>query len=58
MDAVLGYEYKPAGHLLVTDEDAADFLQSQFTNELCPFEAGRCVYGLWLNVKGKVIADG
>lgn len=58
MDAVLGYEYAPAGQLLVTDEDAADFLQSQFSNELRPFEAGRCAYGLWLDVKGKVIADG
>jgi len=44
-------------HLLVTDEDAADFLQSQFTNELRRAEAGRCTYGLWLNVKGKVLAD-
>lgn len=51
------YEYRPAAHFLVTDEDAADFLQSQFTNELRPFEAGRCTYGLWLDVKGKVIAD-
>lgn len=51
------YEFTPAAHCLVTDEDAADFLQSQFTNDLRPFEAGRCTYGLWLDVKGKVIAD-
>jgi folate-binding protein YgfZ len=51
------YEYKLAAHFLVTDEDAADFLQSQFTNDLRPFEAGRSTYGLWLDVKGKVIAD-
>jgi len=51
------YRYTPAGHFHVTDEDAADFLQSQFTNELRPFEAGRCTYGLWLDVKGKVMAD-
>ncbi len=51
------YEYTPAAHFLVADEDAADFLQSQFTNELRPFEAGQCTYGLWLDVKGKVIAD-
>lgn len=57
MTPVFGYEYEPAAHLLVTDEDAADFLQSQFSNELRPFEAGRCTYGLWLDVKGKVIAD-
>ena len=57
MKSIFGYEYKPAAHLLVTDEDAADFLQSQFSNELRPFDAGRCTYGVWLNVKGKVIAD-
>jgi folate-binding protein YgfZ len=57
MTPVVGYEYTPAGHLLVTDEDAADFLQSQFSNELRPFEYGRCTYGLWLDLKGKVIAD-
>lgn len=51
------FRHAAAGHLLVTDEDSADFLQSQFTNDLRPFEAGQVVYGLWLNVKGKVIAD-
>jgi len=51
------YEYRPAAHFLVSDEDAADFLQSQFSNDLRPFGAGRCTYGLWLDVKGKVIAD-
>ncbi|MFQ3224547.1 MAG: folate-binding protein YgfZ [Lentimonas sp.] len=57
MESIFGYEYELAAHLLVTDEDAADFLQSQFSNELRPFEAGRSTYGLWLDVKGKVIAD-
>ena len=57
MDGVFAYRYTPAACLLVTGEDAADFLQSQFSNELRPFEAGRCTYGLWLDVKGKVIAD-
>lgn len=41
----------------VLDEDAADFLQSQFSNELRPFEMGRATYGLWLDVKGKVLGD-
>ena len=54
---VFGYIYTPATHLRVIDEDAADFLQSQFSNDLRPFETGQCTYGLWLNVKGKVIAD-
>jgi len=57
MESIFGYEYEPAAHLLVTDEDAADFLQSQFSNELRPFDTGRCTYGVWLDVKGKVIAD-
>ena len=57
MESVVVYEYEPAAHLLVTDEDAADFLQSQFTNELRPFQPGRSTYGLWLDVKGKVVAD-
>jgi len=57
MNTGFGYDYTTRTHLLVSDEDAADFLQSQFTNELRPVEAGRCTYGLWLNVKGKVIAD-
>lgn len=57
MATVYGYEYKPAAHLLATDEDVADFLQSQFSNDLQPFKPGGCVYGLWLDVKGKVIAD-
>jgi folate-binding protein YgfZ len=51
------YSYRLTADLLVTDEDAADFLQSQFSHDLRPFEAGRCRYGLWLNVKGKVIGD-
>jgi folate-binding protein YgfZ len=57
MNQVFAYEYTTKTHLLVTDEDAADFLQSQFTNELRPFELGQCTYGLWLDVKGKVLAD-
>jgi folate-binding protein YgfZ len=57
MSSVISYEYSTRTHLLVSDEDAADFLQSQFTNELRPFEQGRCTYGLWLDVKGKVLGD-
>ena len=51
------YQFIPAAHFIVTGEDAADFLQSQFTNELRPFKEGQATYGLWLDVKGKVIAD-
>lgn len=48
--------YRPATLLQVTGEDAATFLQGQFTNELRQPE-GAAVYGLWLNQKGKVLAD-
>ena len=58
MDPAKSYfQYESNAHLLVAGEDAADFLQSQFTNDLRPFEAGRCTYGLWLDVKGKVLGD-
>ena len=58
MDPAKSYfQFESTAHLLVTDEDAADFLQSQFTNDLRPFEAGWCAYGLWLDVKGKVLGD-
>lgn len=51
------YTYRPRAFFEVGDEDAAAFLQSQFSNELQPFEAGRATYGLWLDVKGKVLGD-
>ena len=43
--------------LRVTGEDAANFLQGQFTNDLRGLRAAGAVYGLWLNQKGKVVAD-
>lgn len=46
-----------SAHLVVTGEDAADFLQSQFSCDLRPFATGKATYGLWLDVKGRVIAD-
>lgn len=50
------HSYPPAGVLRVTGEDAAVYLQGQFTNELRQ-PVGAVVYGLWLNQKGKVLAD-
>ena len=47
---------RPAALLRVTGEDAFVFLQGQFTNELRQAMGG-LTYGLWLNQKGKVIAD-
>lgn len=50
--------WKPAACLRVTGEDAATFLQGQYTNNLQvrPAKHG-AVYGLWLNQKGKIVAD-
>lgn len=49
--------WRPAAWLRVTGEDAAAFLQGQFTNELRGLSPGGAVYGLWLTLKGKVLAD-
>jgi len=48
--------FRPATLLRVTGEDAASFLQGQFTNELRQMP-GSVTYGLWLNQKGRVLAD-
>lgn len=48
--------FKPAALLRGTGEDAFGFLQGQFTNDLRP-PPGSAIYGLWLNQKGKVLAD-
>ncbi len=50
------HHYHPETLLKVMGEDAAGFLQGQFTNELRQ-PVGAAVYGLWLNQKGKVLAD-
>jgi hypothetical protein len=49
--------WKPAAFLRVSGEDSAAFLQGQFTNELRGLTPERPVYGLWLNHKGRVLAD-
>lgn len=47
----------PAAVVKVSGEDAARFLQGQFSNDLrnC---AGRAVYGLWLDPRAKICGDG
>ena len=45
----------PATHLIVHGADAFGFLQGQFSNELRSCTAS---YGLWLNHKGRALADG
>jgi len=50
--------YRPAAVLKVTGEDAFPFLQGQFSQDLRSVcEDDHVVYGLWLNQKGKVLAD-
>ncbi|MEM9227521.1 MAG: hypothetical protein AAGA45_06105 [Verrucomicrobiota bacterium] len=49
--------FKPAALIRVTGEDAPDYLQSQFSNDLSKSIPGSVTYGLWLDRKGKVQAD-
>lgn len=49
--------YRPASCLRATGEDAFSFLQGQFSNDLRA-PAPAATYGLWLNYKGRVLADG
>lgn len=51
------YRAPVAAWLEVTDEDAADFLQSQFSNDL-QAGIGQATYGLWLDHRGKIHGDG
>lgn len=53
---MLIHQYRPTCLLRVTGEDSAAYLQGQFTNDLRQTK-GAAVYGLWLNQKGKVLAD-
>ena len=51
------FPYRPAGILRVTGPDAHTFLQGQFTNDLSKIVPRGHVYGLWLDRKGRVVAD-
>ena len=51
------YWWKPSAWLRVAGTDALNFLQGQFSNDLRGAADGRAVYGLWLDHKGKVLAD-
>ena len=51
------FPYLPACLLRATGPDASAFLQGQFTNDLGKIEPGGAVFGLWLDRKGRVIAD-
>ncbi len=51
------FRWQPACWMRVTGEDAATFLQGQFTNDLRALTGAGATYGLWLTLKGKVLAD-
>jgi folate-binding protein YgfZ len=51
------FPYAPACVLRASGPDAATFLQGQFTNDLSKLGPGQSVYGLWLDRKGRVLAD-
>jgi folate-binding protein YgfZ len=56
-DTAAVFHYVPACVLRVGGPDAATFLQGQFTNDLRNITPRRAVYGLWLDRKGRVVAD-
>ena len=51
------HPYRPAAWLRASGPDAATFLQGQFTGDIRLATAREAVYGLWLDQKGKVLAD-
>ena len=51
------FRYRPACVLRATGTDAATFLQGQFSNDLGNMSPGSAVYGLWLDRRGRVLAD-
>lgn len=57
MSTSLKYCRGPVGAWLeVSDEDSADFLQSQFSNDL-QAGPGQATYGLWLDHRGRIHGD-
>lgn len=56
MDSSGLHFFAPKGALKIFGEDAATFLQGQFSQDL-RIEDGGVAYGLWLSRKGKILAD-
>ena len=52
------FHYRPAAWLRIAGPDAETFLQGQFSNDILLSKRDGGVYGLWLDHKGKVLADG
>jgi folate-binding protein YgfZ len=51
------FPYLPAAWLRIFGPDAVDFLQGQFTQDIRRLAVRESIYGLWLDRKGKIIAD-
>ncbi|MDQ8179913.1 hypothetical protein [Pelagicoccus sp. SDUM812005] len=51
------FKYQAGAQLSVCGPDAQEFLQGQFSNDLSAMTVDQVVYGLWLNRKGKIVAD-
>lgn len=51
------FRYQARCSLRVVGPDAAEFLQGQFSNDLSTIGVGELAYGLWLDRKGKIVAD-
>ena len=51
------FPYFPSCVLHATGPDAPAFLQGQFTNDLGKMTTGGSAYGLWLDRRGRVVAD-
>jgi len=57
MHTVKIHHSRPGAIIRITGEDAASYLQSQFSNDLNREETTPVTYGLLLNRKGKIQAD-
>ncbi|MEX2382026.1 MAG: hypothetical protein WD490_06560 [Opitutales bacterium] len=51
------HAYSPAAWIEISGEDCSSFLQGQFSNDLVRSDQRPVTYGLWLDAKGKVLAD-
>ena len=51
------FRSQPASWIQVHGDDAAEFLQSQFSNDLQRSQRQPLTYGLWLDRKGKICGD-
>lgn len=51
------YFFSSVSMLEVSGPDVESFLQGQFSNDVSKLESGHAMYGLWLSLKGKILAD-